>query len=193
VADVADVALAVYKTMWEYYVQTIRNRARLLDWYFKIVALPAAAVAIVAASEAIEFPRGAVASLLLAIYVAGVAMVGAYAKMSRNSYPYYDQAQEMYGFLVETFPELEGVGSLFDKRGDRGELIGGLRLGSINAWRIASVVALNSAIGGAAVGLPTHEELGSRVWMPITLSVLASFVLHVVLYLSLHGRLVERD
>lgn len=193
VTEHLEIALAIYRTMWDYYVQTIRNRAQLLDWYFRIVALPAAAVAIVAASDAVQFPCAAVAALLFAIYVAGVSTVVAYAKMSRNSYAYYKRTQQMEAVLVQAAPELSKYGRLFDIRGEKGKKLGELRLGSINGWRIAAVVAINTAIGGAAAGLAAWPWRHDAGWSWVALSVVVSVLIHVVLYVAMHGPLGDAD
>jgi len=191
-ADERDIALAIYERMWRYYVQTIDNRESLFNWYFKIVALPAAAMALLAAAQRkggidIVVPAPAAGAVLLAVYVAGVALVVAYAKMSRNSFAYYDHAQDMEEFLWEQFPGLAKYRTLRQMRGDRGEALGELRLGSINGWRAAVIVALNTAIGSSSFALFVWKPSDPLRWLWVVATAALSVVLHVRLYAHVHG------
>jgi hypothetical protein len=127
--------------------------------------------------------RAALGLLLAPIFVAGVCTLVAYAKLCRNSFSYYLRANEYEDFARKASPELSQLHSLEDYRGHLGRSAGETRLGTINAWRLGALAAMDTAVAGSAAALVAIGRGAGCVMQWSWLACIFSVALHVTLYL----------
>ena len=127
-----------YKILWSYYKETINNRKNMLDWYFKIIAIPATLFTLISSLDNVEIENGLLGIILLIISLSGVGIFVGYVLESKNSKRYLEEIQRikchLKGNKYSTILKLNvSIGPL------------------VNEFRVAPVVLINSFLFGSSV------------------------------------------
>ncbi len=178
-----EVAVEEYRHLWAYYHRTLDERKNLLDWYFKVVELPAAAIGYLVAngngSVSVDPQTGA--GVLGVVGLIGIAIYGTYAKESANAGKYQASMARIREFFRRSNQELDLVLTIDRERAVNPNRS---RLGSIRAWRGAMVALANSLVGTASLALALHWH----TWCAWTLTFVGFAAVHLVLYERLYER-----
>lgn len=169
-----DIALEEYRSLWAYYHKVMGEWKNFIDWYFKVVTLPAALVGYVAARGpgSPQLSNEIITSVLAIVTLVGLSLYIGYAMECRNSNNYERALREIRHFLRERHVDLEMVLVIDSLRG----IPKGFRMGSIKFWRGAGMAIINSGVGGAAIGI-----LNSNTWIGVA-GFSGLIVLHVYLF-----------
>lgn len=181
-----EVALREYDYLASYYELSIRQSAQFIDWYFKVVTLPAVVVGYIASGGPgfPQVPMHWVSGMLSVIFFAGFCLFAAYSKESANSILYYKALCAIRNFLRENYPALKSVLVIDILRVRKKALYG---LGSIKGWRGGIFAVINSAIATGAIlsgcNLVIQWEIGIVIYVGMLLLHIVSYITFVKLYL----------
>lgn len=153
------VAIEEYKALWTYYHRTLDERRNLVEWYFKIAALPAAIVAfgVVAGRQTVlpPIPYPVVAAILLVIFLVGLSLSITHAKECGNAANYERAMNQLRKFFRNHRPILQRAIIIGELRSP------GTHLTSIKALRGLTLAWVNAAIGTASLALFLLQHLGT--------------------------------
>lgn len=154
-----EIAIEEYKALWSYYHRTLDERRNLVEWYFKIAALPAAIVAfvvIVGGEGSLgEIPHAIVACILLVIFFVGLSLSVTHAKESGNAANYERAMNQLREFFRNHRPVLQRAMIIGELRSP------GTHVTSIKALRGLTLAWVNAAIGAASLALLLVEKVGA--------------------------------
>jgi hypothetical protein len=169
----AELALAEYRALWDYYHRLFGEWTTLTDRYFKVVTLPGAAVAFLLIRDSTPIPRDLLVALLGLVFLIGVGLHVTYAKECGNA-NFYEACLERLRARLKDLAGLAEIGSLNEFRSRRT----GLTFGGIKVWRGATIALLNSGVGTAALAL-AFDVQRPAAWV---VKFIAFFVAHILLY-----------
>jgi hypothetical protein len=153
-----------YKALWDYYKRTVDERHKLLDYYYKIVPIPAALIGTLATLDLSKISSVAITperalqvagAGLAVVFMVGVVAYTTYAKETANSFRYIVAINKIREKFRDHYPSLKDhlIIHIIKTPMDR--------WGSIPFWRGLILVVLNSAIGVAAMGF-LAQGIGQR-------------------------------
>lgn len=155
------VALEEYRAIWSYYQKTLDERGNLLNWHFKVTALPAAFLGFLAAlNERLDSPNlpPILGMALLTIFVTGFWLAWVHAKESANAGNYERALLWIRRFLCKQRPVLCSAVVMQWYRPAPGA-----RIWSIKGLRTSCLVFINAAVGTGALALLIYPTLTSTL------------------------------
>jgi hypothetical protein len=159
--DDVHIILEEYKLLHDYYHKMMAEWKNSIDWYFKVVSLPATITIYIAAkfTGSSDFSPTLIGSIFSIIFLVGFSMYVTYTKECSNSIFYDNAMTEIRNILRNHSPYVNASIKIDDLiPGPKSALkeISNLRLGSIKLWRGMSIAIINSAIGVCAISMITY-------------------------------------
>lgn len=176
-----------YKHSWAYYKVILENRKNLLDWYFKIVTIPATLFTIIVALDnkvkIAEILQNNLGLIFLTIFLSGVGLYIAYARESGNAWSYLAAINKVKKFV---FPPPNHVILYYDLDCTERKC-----LREVSFWRAFPLVTINSFLFGVSVyyGI-TQLRLIGAFWY-VAFAFLMSFASHIYYYPKLFMKAIR--
>lgn len=179
-------ALEEYKILWDYYKVTLVERRALLEWYFKIVALPAAAIAAVLSQTFDKKVDGlnlnyAMGFMLLVIFFSGVSLFLTYTHESVNATKYFKQIVNIRKFFIKNSSNLSQV---FYIGGNDNHKVDATGFDFIKITKGMTIPIINSAIG--LMGIVLVSSNYSTILIAIT------YIILIFIHIFIHSLIFKK-
>ena len=173
--EILQVALEEYRSLWSYYHRLLEEWKNFIDWYFKVVTLPAGVLGYLAINGpgSPDVPGGFLAAVLGVVALVGFSLYIGYSKEARNGFNYEVAMAAIRSFLSEREPILENVLRIDALRASSRPR----RSGSIKFWRGFSMAIINSGLGAGAVSVASQAT-----WLLSPISFALFLALHIWLF-----------
>jgi hypothetical protein len=179
-----------YEKLWNYYIQSIQERFKLFDWYFKIVTIPFSLFASISFifGKKTEFAKfnDYFSLILFAIFLIGLCIYIIYSKQNALALKYDISINKIREYYRDKYTRLSDILVIDKLRQQKGFFNG---MGSIKLWRGLIIVFFNSIISTIALAL-IIDTLRTGF---IVIAYLTIVIIHVLIYLIMNNNYLSKN